>query len=172
MRRAALVFRISLREEEPMPSPLGRIAFCFAVGALALACSQATDNVQVFQADLSGSNEVPVRATVATGTSQITVDGDTVFFSVQVNNINAVSLAHIHVAPAGTNGPVRVDFFLGPTTGPVNGILAQGSFTAADVKVISYDQLLADIRAGNTYVNVHSPTFPGGEIRGQLRAVN
>jgi len=154
-----------------MRSPLGKIAFCLVAGALALACSKATDNVQVFQADLSGTNEVPVRATAATGTSQITVDGDTVFFVVEVHNINAVSLSHIHVAPAGANGPVRVDFFLGPVTGPLNGILAQGSFTAADVKVISFDELLSQIRAGNTYVNVHSPTFPAGEIRGQLRAV-
>lgn len=154
-----------------MPSVLGRIALCLVAGALVLACSQATDNVQVFRADLSGANEVPARATAATGTSQIEVDGNTVFFAVEVHNINAVSLSHIHVGPASANGPVRVDFFLGPVTGPLNGILAQGSFTAADVKVISFDQLLAEIRAGNAYVNVHSPTFPAGEVRGQLRQV-
>jgi hypothetical protein len=154
-----------------MRSPLGRIVLCLAVGTLVLACSKATDNVQVFQADLSGANEVPARPTAATGTSQITIDGDTVFFAVEVRNINAVTFSHIHIGPVTANGPVRVDFFLGPTTGPLNGILAQGSFTAANVKVISYDQLLADIRAGNAYVNVHSPTFPAGEIRGQLRQV-
>ncbi len=155
-----------------MRNPLGRISICFVAGALAMACSQATDNVQVFQADLSGANENPARNTVASGTSQITVDGDTVYFVVEVHDINAVSLSHIHVGPPTANGPVRVNFFLGPVTGPMNGILAQGSFTAADVLVISYDQLLAEIRAGNAYVNVHSPTFPAGEIRGQLRAVN
>jgi len=155
-----------------MRSLLGRIALCVAAGATMLACSQGSDDVQIFQADLSGANEVPARATAATGTSQITIDGDRVFFVVEVHDIQAVSLSHIHIAPAGSNGPVRVNFFLGPVTGPLNGILAQGSFTANDVIAISYDQLLSEIRAGNAYVNVHSPTFPGGEVRGQLRAVN
>ena len=35
-----------------------------------------------------------------------------------------------------------------------------------------HDQLIADIRAGNAYVNVHTTANPGGEIRGQLRRVN
>jgi hypothetical protein len=52
-------------------------------------------------------------------------------------------------------------------------ILAEGTFTAADVSGISYADLLAAIRAGNAYVNVHTTLFPGGEIRGQLaRASN
>jgi hypothetical protein len=155
-----------------MRNLLGRVALCMAAGALALSCSQGSDDVQIFQADLAGGNENPPRATAATGTSQITVDGDRVFFVVEVHDIQAVSLSHIHVAPPTANGPVRVNFFLGPVTGPLNGILAQGSFTSADVIAISYDQLLSEIRAGNAYVNVHSPTFPGGEIRGQLRPVN
>jgi hypothetical protein len=155
-----------------MRSLLGRIALCVAAGAMALACSKGSDDVEIFQADLAGSNENPPRATAATGTSQITVDGDRVFFVVEVHDINAVSLSHIHIGPPTANGPVRVNFFTGPTTGPLSGILAQGSFTAADVISISYDQLLSEIRAGNAYVNVHSPTFPGGEIRGQLRRVN
>jgi hypothetical protein len=155
-----------------MRSLLGRTALCVAAGAMVLACSQGSDDVQIFQADLSGANENPPRASAATGTSQITIDGDRVFFVVEVHDIQAVSLSHIHVGPATANGPVRVNFFTGPTTGPFDGILAQGSFTAADVVAISYDQLLSEIRAGNAYVNVHSPTFPAGEIRGQLHAVN
>jgi hypothetical protein len=155
-----------------MRNLLGRIAVCAAAGVLALSCSKGSDDVEIFQADLSGANENPPRATGATGTSQITIDGDRVFFVVEVHDINAVSLSHIHVGPTTANGPVRVNFFTGPTTGPLNGILAQGSFGSADVISISYDQLLAEIRNGNAYVNVHSPTFPGGEIRGQLHRVN
>src|SRR5262245_32547874 len=155
-----------------MRNLLGRVALCMAAGALALSCSKGSDNVEIFQADLAGSNENPPRPTAATGTSQITIDGDRVFFVVEVHDINAVSLSHIHIGPATANGPVRVNFFTGPTTGPLNGVLAQGSFTANDVVGITYDQPLPEIPAGNAYVNVHSPTFPGGEIRGQLHAVN
>jgi hypothetical protein len=51
-------------------------------------------------------------------------------------------------------------------------ILADGTFTAANVSGISYADLVAAIRAGDTYVNVHTTQFPGGEIRGQLRLVS
>jgi hypothetical protein len=51
-------------------------------------------------------------------------------------------------------------------------VLAEGTFTASDVSAISFADLLAAIRAGTTYVNVHTTQFPGGEIRGQLQRVN
>ncbi len=152
-----------------MRSPLGRIAFCLVAGALTMACDQATDGVQVLQADLAGSNEVPARATAATGVTGFTIEGSTVYFSLQVNNINAVLFAHIHSGSATVNGPVRVFLYRGPTTGAVDGILSSGSFAAADVTGISFDQLLNEMRAGTAYVNVHSPTYPGGEVRGQIR---
>jgi len=154
-----------------MRSPLRYVPICFVAGVLAVACSKGSDGVQVLQADLSGSNEVPARNTAATGTAGITIEGNTVHFTVEVHNINAVSLSHIHSGAAGVNGPVRVDFFLGPVTGPLNGILASGSFTAANVRGVTFDELLNQMRAGTAYVNVHSPTFPAGEIRGQLRLI-
>ena len=140
-------------------------------GFAAVSCTKGTDGLEVLQADLSGSNEVPARNTGATGTAGITIEGQTVHFVVEVHNIQAVSLSHIHSGAAGSNGPVRVNFYTGPVTGPLNGILAQGSFTAADVKGVSFDELLSELRSGNAYVNVHSPTFPAGEIRGQTRLV-
>jgi hypothetical protein len=154
-----------------MRSALRHFPICLLLGVAALSCSKGSDNVQILQADLSGANEVPARNTGATGTAGITIEGQTVHFTVEVHNINAVSLSHIHSGAAGVNGPVRVNFFTGPVTGPVNGILAQGSFTAADVKGVSFDELLAEMRSGTAYVNVHSPTFPAGEIRGQIRVV-
>jgi Cu/Zn superoxide dismutase len=67
---------------------------------------------------------------------------------------NAIA-AHIHTGAPGTPGPV-VLALCGPCTSPASGTsnLTQAALDA--------------IQAGNAYVNVHTPTNPGGEIRGQL----
>jgi hypothetical protein len=149
-----------------------------AGGLIATGCNDATDGVAIFQADLTGSGEVPSRSTPADGTVGVNVEGDTVHYSIETNAITGVTGAHIHSGVSGTNGPIRislyprpgVNFSTTPTAG-VNGILIQGSFTAADVTGISFDALVAEMRSGAAYANVHTTTFPGGEIRGQLRSV-
>ena len=54
----------------------------------------------------------------------------------------------------------------------VNGNLAIGTLTAADLigplSGLTLSDLLAEIEAGNTYVNVHTQAHPTGEIRGQI----
>jgi hypothetical protein len=37
---------------------------------------------------------------------------------------------------------------------------------------VSYEELLNAMRSGNAYVNVHTTTYPGGEIRGIVRSQN
>ena len=130
------------------------------------------DEVTLFEATLSPDNEVPPRASGASGTSRMTFDGTTVTFIVVVQNLNNITASHIHSGAAGTTGPVRVDFFLGPVTSVQSGTLAQGTFTAADVRGIEFNALLDEMRAGTAYVNVHSQTYPAGEIRGQTRLLN
>jgi len=152
----------------------------FAVSCAALAvglgCKSATKDKEFFTASLQGANEVPARATGASGTASFVIDGRTVFYTIEVDGTttSAITAAHIHSGAAGVNGPVRVGFFPppgGPATVTTNGstILVQGSWTDADVTGISPDALLAEMRAGNAYANVHTTTFPGGEIRGQLQ---
>jgi hypothetical protein len=138
-------------------------------GLAASGCNTPSDDLTIFQADLSPANEVPPRASAASGASGITLDGNNVHYSIEVHGISNILFAHIHSAPAGVNGPIRVTLYPGPTTGPVDGVLAQGTFTAADVTGITFEQLLSELRAGTAYVNVHTTTYPGGEIRGQVR---
>ena len=125
------------------------------------------------------ANEVPARNTPATGTAGLTFDGTTVRYSVKVDDLSRTFMGHIHSAAAGTNGPIRV--WLWPSTTPGQGpevsftdktVIAEGSFTAANVTGISFDALLNEMRSGNCYVNFHSTTYPGGEIRGQVRLVD
>ena len=149
------------------------VGILLMTAALGVGCNDDNDD-EVFEAILSGSNEVPARATAANGRAHVILHGDTVSYSVEVDDITNLTVSHIHTAAAGTNGPVRVNLYTG---GPVittadKMVLAQGSFDSSGVTGISYAQLISDIRAGNAYVNVHSQTFPGGEIRGQLRPVN
>ena len=86
-------------------------------------------------------------------------------------------MAHIHLAQKGVNGPVTVFLCGGPTPAcPSPGGTVTGTIVAADVLAIPAQGLAAGdlagllraIRAGVTYVNVHSATFPTGEIRGQI----
>ena len=153
-------------------------ALSLALGLAAWGCNDATDGLEVFRADLSGSNEVPARATAASGTAGFTFDGTTVRYSVEVDDLSQTFMGHIHSGVAGVNGSIRV--WLWPSTDPVRGpevtftdktVIAEGSFTAANVTGLSFDALLNEMRSGNCYVNFHSTTYPGGEIRGQVRLV-
>jgi len=136
------------------------------------ACEQASDELSIFDAALSPQNEVPPRASGASGTAGLTFDGTTVSYSLVVSNITGVTQSHIHSGAAEVNGPVRVFLYGGPTTGAADGILAEGSFTAADVSGIDFNQLLDEMRNGTAYVNVHTEQYPAGEIRGQVRLLN
>jgi hypothetical protein len=143
-------------------------------------------NVLNYVAPLSGSEEVPPVDTKAAGNTilQLNKEGNELRYKLIVANIENVTQAHIHCGPEGANGPV-VAFLYGFTPGgvTVNGILAEGIITNADViprpdsgvcpgGVSNFDELLAQISSGNAYVNVHTIQYPGGEIRGQISRGN
>ena len=135
-----------------------------------------------FKASLTGTGEVITSGSSTPGTSLATgravfwmdEHGTAVHFRLDVHNITGVFASHIHLNGSGVNGPVVVFLFSSATpTGTVNGLLSQGTFTAADFKGPlaghSLQELLTDIRSGDAYVNVHTlPNHPGGEIRGQI----
>ena len=151
--------------------------FLGIVGLAASSCTKGSDGATIFQATLAGSNEVPARGTAAEGAVGLTVEGNTVHYSIEVHAMTAIVGGHIHSGAAGVNGPIRIALFprpgvnSGPATGSIDGVLVQGTFQASDVVGITYDQLLAEMRAGTAYANVHTTQFPGGEIRGQVRLV-
>jgi hypothetical protein len=157
-------------------------AAVMALAAGLFGCSKASDNVEIFVADLAGSNEVPAVSTSATGSCGLQVEGNRVLFSVSTVGLGNVVGAHIHIGPSGVNGPIRVVFipFPGSTasllTTPIatpDAVLTSGSFGPAEISGgLTFDQLLAEMRSGNTYCNVHTVANRGGEIRGQFRRVS
>lgn len=135
--------------------------------------------VHNFRTHLTGAEEVPAVETPAQGQAvfQLSRDGTELSYKLIVANIDDVLMAHIHMAPAGVNGGVVAWLYpSGPPPqlieGRVSGVLARGTITAADLTGALAGQqlsaLVAAIRAGNTYVNVHTSAVPSGEIRGQI----
>ena len=165
------------------------------VASLILQVSTAHAIPITFSANLSAANEVPPPIVVSSGTGLATVILDPTAQTLQVNatfsglTSNDVA-AHIHCcAPLGTNAgvattlPAFPGFPLGVTSGnyvsavfdltffnPPSDpgiynpafVTAQGSLAQAEAA------LIAGIQNGQTYFNIHTVNFGGGEIRGQL----
>jgi hypothetical protein len=134
----------------------------------------------IFRAQLSPEEEVHAVVSLASGHAILTLsaDGTQLRYRVIVAAIEDVTMAHIHLAPAGLNGPVVA--WLYPDAPPAaliegrsQGLLAHGVLTAADLRGPLAGQplsaLVAALRGGNAYVNVHTSTYTAGEIRGQIR---
>lgn len=106
---------------------------------------------------LTGAQEVPANPSTASGKSMIMIGADhAVTGTVQVMGMTP-TMAHIHEAAKGANGPVIVPFVkTGENTfGPAPGA------KLTDAQYESY-------KAGKLYINVHSATYPGGEVRMQM----
>jgi hypothetical protein len=96
----------------------------------------------------------------------------------------AVQQAHIHFGQKGVTGPITVFLCTNLGNGPIGTqpcpappATISGTIMAADVTDLAnergisageLDELLDAIRAGATYVNVHTTRWPGGEIRSQI----
>jgi phage-related minor tail protein len=136
-----------------MASRLARIAFaiCLVTGfGLAAAA-----DVSVV---LTGEQEVPPVSSSARGTGIITIAADhSVSGTISTSGI-AGTMAHIHQAPAGKNGPIIIPLEKG----------ADGKWSVpAGAKLT--DAQYQSFAAGDLYVNVHSDAHKGGEIRAQLK---
>jgi hypothetical protein len=127
-----------------------------------------------FRATLSGQQEVPPAQTNATGYLKLTLSKDVLTFELSVNGVMNFTGAHIHRGKRGENGPPIAGLTGGPEGGgEVNGILAEGTITEesllGELRGMKIADLVRLIKSGETYVNIHTWTFPDGEIRGQLR---
>jgi hypothetical protein len=173
-----------------------RLAVAVAVtGALVVAGTAAlAGGPRQVRAFLHGYEEVPAVSTVADGSFRATVapSASGLAYRLTYSGLEGtVTQAHIHFGQRGVNGGISV-WLCGTTTNPgPDGTPAcppsgtvEGTIEASDVvgpgptptsggqgiAPGEIAELMRAIRAGVTYANVHSTKFPGGEIRGQVRA--
>jgi len=108
-----------------------------------------------FLLDESGENLCSGTGSTATGYGLAILSSDSTKLSMYVvHNVSGANAAHIHKAAPCVNGGIVFPF--SSFTSPISQVW---SLTPGDV---------ADLFAGNLYVNIHSGSFPGGEIRGQI----
>ena len=162
----------------------------FAAVALAMAACATTSSSQpeaskkssapeTFQAKLDARNEVPQPTLDGSaspqGTAKFTVNGSSVAYKIEASGLSSAPLmAHIHLGAPGAPGPVIVPLNVsaGSSPGTATG---EGTFDASGVKgkkadgsAMTLDDVLAAMRSGGTYVNVHTANNKPGEIRGQV----
>lgn len=158
------------------------------IGLLATPIASADEETVL--AGLSGFREVPSISSPALGRFEAVIDrkAGTIAYELSYSGLTGdVQQAHIHVGQRSVNGGVSV--FLCqteaspdptglapqcPQRGKVTGMaqaanMIEGPIVAQGVEPGEFNELLRAIRAGVAYVNVHSSTFPAGEVRGQLR---
>lgn len=143
-----------------------------------------------FVATLTGAQEVPPTGSPGIGSALVTLDTVTNMLTVNVSFSGLVSptiASHIHCCtPPGVNAmvattvPTFPGFPLGVTTGTYlqtfDLTLASTynpAFITAHGGTVAGAQaaFIAGLTSGQTYLNIHTSQFPGGEIRGQLQAV-
>jgi hypothetical protein len=164
------------------------ITLVAAVACIAIP-AQAADSV--FTAAMDGAQCLPDPIkTPATGTVELRVsaDGKKIDYKITVDKLANPSQADLHLGAASQNGPAVVKLWPkaggAAKRGEFSGVLAEGTIDSGDfagsMAGSSIAELIEEIRAGNSYVNVHTydgvdPPYSGpgdyrvGEIRGQLK---
>lgn len=137
---------------------------------------------------LTGYEETPSAvSTTGNGTfsARISKDGSQIEWELTYDDLEgAVQQAHIHFGQKSVTGPISVFLCTNLGNGPAGTqpcpappAKISGTITAVDVTNLANErgisagelpELIEAIRAGATYVNVHSTRWPGGEIRSQI----
>ncbi|HEY5972931.1 MAG TPA: CHRD domain-containing protein [Pseudoxanthomonas sp.] len=147
--------------------------------------ARGNSQIQNISIPLRSFEEVPSISSAARGTFHARVEAGAIRYKLSYSGLQGdVRQAHIHFGQKGVNGGVSVflcqtTFNTDPTglaptcpqSGEVDGLLLPANVVGPGGQGITageFAELVAAIRHGVAYVNVHSTLFPGGEVRGQL----
>jgi hypothetical protein len=136
----------------------------------------------IYSASLNGLNEVGPNASPGTGSGTFTLNGDLLTVNLSFTGLTTPDVAgHIHCCgPIGMNEPVAVPFsgFPTGTSGTYNQTFDLTLVSTYDPTFLTSEGgtaglaeagLIAALNTGQTYANIHTTLFPGGEIRGQIQ---
>ena len=169
-----------------------------AAGAVALLAASMPAAAETVHAKLTGYEEVPTVSSPGSGDFRAKIDKrrQTIEYELSYGETQGrVFMAHIHAAQRGVSGGIVVWLCGNPADGgtpPVAGVPAcplpggtvSGTITTALITpnpgavaqlftAGDFEELVEAIRAGVTYVNVHTTAasggVPGGELRGQIK---
>ncbi len=163
----------------------GATIVCLASALLAPGIGFSQPGSRDFRARLDGFQSVPSLSTSGTGEfkARLNPDNASISYRLSYSGLEAAAVAaHIHLGARATNGGV-VAFLCGgggKPACPVSGGSVEGTIVAADVigptgqgiAPGEFAEAVRAMRAGATYVNVHTTLFPAGEIRGQIRGLD
>lgn len=155
------------------------LASIFAVSVLTALPARA----DILKAELKGVNEVPSISTAGAGEFRalLSKDETEIDFELSYWGLSSpVAQAHIHFGQRHTNGGVMI-FLCGGNmpacppapakiTGTLSAGLMVGAAAAQGIAAGEFAEMVDAIRSGAAYVNVHTQTFPNGEIRNQISA--
>jgi hypothetical protein len=154
-----------------------------AGGSYVVVIGQTNSGASHVRADMNGYQENVSVFTTGRGqlTAKIDDDAMTIEYELSYSGLEggAASASHIHFGARDNNGGVSA-FLCGggdkppcpPTEGTVTGVIDAADVigpAGQGIEAGRFDKLVEAIRAGHTYANVHTPRWPGGEIRGQIR---
>jgi hypothetical protein len=133
---------------------------------------------------LSGYEENPDLSTAATGTFEARIIGEkTIAYKLTYSGLEGtVQQAHIHFGKVAINGGIAAFLCSNlpspppgtpacPASGSVTGEIDASDVIGPEAQGIepgAFAELIAAMRAGHTYANVHSSKWPAGEIRTQI----
>jgi hypothetical protein len=139
-----------------------------AIGAGGVATARSSH--EHFFVTLHGSQEVPPADPDGRATALLDIDTESgkICWDLRFTRIGTPTMAHIHNAPKGVNGQIKVFFFANDTHPlPDPDLLERGRAKGCNDEDPT---LAADIaqHPDQYYVNIHNARFPGGAVRGQL----
>jgi hypothetical protein len=160
-----------------------------AVG-LGLVASAGADNrgkrEEVVRARLVGYSEVPSQSVPGRGSFRAVIDEDagTITYTLSYADV-AITQSHLHLGQHHTNGGISVFLCTNLGNAPagvtvqacpaapaeITGVIMAANVTGPAAQGIAageFAELLAAIRNGSVYANIHSTGLPAGEIRGQV----
>jgi hypothetical protein len=143
-----------------------RLLFPLLVAAMCLLIVAAASAQTTYQAFLMGTNSVPANGSPATGFGTVVLNAamDQITVDMSWSGLTApATAAHIH-GPADTAHNAAVMF-------PFSGVPAATAGTIPEQVFAITPTQVGYLQTGMLYMNIHTSTFPGGEIRGQLLAV-